>query len=117
MATTKLQPDYLKSTNTKTNNLQSNLQSNLQTGLTEQFSGLDYKSDFKINTFESKFDSKFNTLESRLDSKFNILEEKLKYNTVELIVELKWQLFFAVSVLIFAISYLLIIYRLWVLRL
>ena len=108
MATTKLQLDYLKSTNTRI----SNLQSNLQTGLAGQFSGLDYKSDFKINTFESKFDSKFNILESKFDSKFNMLEEKLKHNIVELMVELKWQLFFAVTVLIFAISYLLIIYRL-----
>ena len=115
MATTKLQPDYLKSTSTKT----SNLQSNLQTGLAGHFGGLDYKSDFKINTFESKFDSKFNTFESNIDSKFNTFEEKFKRNLVELMEELKqhgnrliWRVFFAVSVLIFTISYLLIIYRL-----
>jgi len=140
VATTKLQLDHFKeSTNTKI--------SGLQTGFTGQISAIESKFDSKFDTFsreirhsmselkaelmqkmsELRAESKQNMLELTAESKQNMLELRAesKQNMSDIMnqvrqheVQLVWRMFFAVSgILIFTISYLLIIYSLQALRL
>jgi len=112
----------------------SSLQTNLKADLTTQISALRSMVELKIDKVESKIDKADSKVESKIDkveSKIDTFQTEMRYSLSELRAELDkkmlghsmelkqhevrliWRVFFAVSVvLIFIISYLLILYRL-----
>ena len=113
VTTIKLQLDSFKeSTNTKL--------SHLQTGFTGQISALESKFDSKFDTFSREIRHSMSDLKAELMLNMSEMKAESKQNMSDIMkevhkheVQLVWRMFFAVNgILIFTISYLLIIYSL-----